>query len=64
MAQLKQVQAKLTQENCDHSQRAEALTKKLEELKKGLIIIKMEVRVSQDKLESSNASINDLIRQR
>ena len=52
LARLKQVQAKLTQENSDHAQRAKTIE------------IKVEGHVSQDKLESSIASINDVIRQR
>ena len=64
LAQLKQVHAKLTQENSDHAQRAEALMKKMEELRRGLINIKIEGRISQDKLELSIVSINDLYRQR
>ena len=64
MAQLKQVQAKLTQEKSDQAQRAEALKKEKEELRRGSTETKIKGRISQDKLELSNASVNDLIRQR
>ena len=40
MAQFKQVQAKLVQENSDHAQRAEVLMKEMEELRSVLIEIK------------------------
>ena len=63
MAQLEQLQTKLTQENNAHTQRAEVLVMEVEELKKGMIEIQMEERVSQSKLESSIETINDLIRQ-
>ena len=40
MGQLKQMQAKPTQENSDHAQRAEVLVKEVKELKRELIGIK------------------------
>ena len=64
VAQLKQVDAKLTQENKDHAQRAGVMVKEIDELRKGLIEIKMEGRSRQSKMDSSIASISDLIRQR
>ena len=64
MAQLEQLQTKLTQENNAHTQRAEVLVMEVEELKEGMIEIQMKGRVSQSKLESSIETINDLIRQR
>ena len=56
------MQAKLIQENNDHAQRAEVPMKEMDEMPKGLVEIQM--RDGQSKLESSNASINDLYRQR
>ena len=64
MTKLKQVQAKLTQENDEHAQRAEVLLREMDVTRKGLIEMKMEGRISQGKLESSIAPIQDLIRHR
>ena len=64
LAQLKQVLAKLMQENNDHAQRAEVLMKEMDEMRKGLVEMQMEGPISQGKLESSIASINDLFKQR
>ena len=57
MAQLKQVQAKLVQENGDHAQRAEVLMKEMDEFRRGVIEMKMEGRINQDKMETSMASV-------
>ena len=59
LTQLKQMQAKLMQENDEHAQRAEVLMKKT---RKGLVEIQMEERISQ--LESSIESNSDLFKQR
>ena len=64
MAQLKHVQAKLAQENKDKAQRAEVLIKEMNEMRTELVELEMEGRFDQNKLESSIASISDLIRQR
>ena len=56
MVRLKQVQAKLTQEeNSDYAQRAETLMSEMEQLRRAMIEIKADGRVHQDKLESSIA---------
>ena len=60
MAQLKQVQAKLVQENSDHAQRFEFLVKEVEELRRGLIGKKMARCISQSELETSLASIKGI----
>ena len=64
MARLKQIQAELAQENGDHARRAEVLMKEVEELRRGLIEIKMEGHINQGKLETSMASIKDLAEER
>ena len=64
MAQLKQVQAKLVQENGDHAQRAEVLMKEIDELRRGVIEMKMEGRINQDKMETSMASVKGLTEKR
>ena len=64
MAQLKQIQAELAQENSGHARRAEVLMKEVEELRRGLIEIMMEGHVNQGKLETSMASIKDLAEER
>ena len=46
MAQLKQVQAQLVQENGDHAQRAEVLMKEMDELRRGVIQMKVEERIN------------------
>ena len=60
MAQLKQVQAELSQENSDHAQRAEVLMKEMEELRRGVIEMKMEGHINQGKMETSMASVKGL----
>ena len=64
MAQLKHVQGKLAQENKDEAQRAEVLIKEMKEMRTELVELKMEGRFDQNELESSIASISNLIRQR
>ena len=61
---MKQVQAKLVQENGDHAQRAEVLMKKMDELRRGVIEKKMEGRINQDKMETSMASVMGLTERR
>ena len=63
-AQLKQVQAKLVQENGDHAQRAEVLMKEMDELRRRVIEMKMEGRINQDKMETSMASVKGLTEKR
>ena len=60
MAQLKQVQANLVQENGDHAQPAEVLMKEMEELRRGVIEMKMEGHINQGKMETSMASVKGL----
>ena len=60
MAQLKQVQAELSQENSDHAQPAEVLMKETEELRRGVIEMKMEGHINQGKMETSMASVKGL----
>ena len=64
MAQLKQVQAELSQENSDHAQRAEVLMKEVEELRRGVLEMKTEGRVNQDKMETTMASVKSPTEQR
>ena len=64
MAQLKQDQAKLVQENGDHAQRAEVLMKEMDELRRGVIEMKIEGRINQDKIETSMASVKGLTEKR
>ena len=64
MAQLKQIQAELAQENSDHARRAEILMKEMDELRRGVIEMKMEGRVNQGKMETSMASVKDLTEKR
>ena len=64
MAQLKQVQAELSQENSDHAQRAEVLMKEVEELRRGVLEMKTEGRINQDKMETTMASVKGLTEQR
>ena len=64
MAQLKQVQAELSQENSDHAQRAEVLMKEVEELRRGVLEMKTEGRINQDKMETTMASVKSLTEQR
>ena len=60
LAQLKQVQANLVQENGDHAQPAEVLMKEIEELRRGVIEMKMEGHINQGKMETSMASVKGL----
>ena len=64
MAQFKQIQAKLAEENNDFAQRAEVLVKEVEELRRELIDMKMEGRINQGKLETSMAWIKSLTEKR
>ena len=64
MAQLKQVQAELSQENSDHAQRAEVLMKEVEELRRGVLEMKTKGRINQDKMETTMASVKGLTEQR
>ena len=64
MAQLKQVQAELSQKNSDHAQRAEVLMKEVEELRRGVLEMKTEGRINQDKMETTMASVKGLTEQR
>ena len=64
MAQLKQVQTELSQENSDHAQRAEVLMKEVEELRRGVLEMKTEGRINQDKMETTMASVKGLTEQR
>ena len=64
MAQLKQIQAELAQENSDHARRAEVLMKEMDELRRGVIELKMEARINQDKMETSMASVKGLTEKR
>ena len=60
LAQLKQVQANLVQENGDHAQPAEVLMKEIEELRRGVIEMKMEGHINQDKMKTSMTSVKSL----
>ena len=64
VTQLKQVQAELSQENSDHAQRAEVLMKEVEELRRGVLEMKTEGRINQDKMETTMASVKGLTEQR
>ena len=64
LAHLKQIQTTLRKENKDYAQRVEGLMKEMDEMRKGLMEMKMDGRIRQGKLETSLASIHDLIRHR
>ena len=64
LAQFKEVKTTLRQENNDHAQLAGVLMKELDEMWKCLKGMKTEGCINQGKLESSIASIHNLIRYR
>ena len=64
LAQLSQVQSRLSRENKEHVMRADVIMRDMDEMIKGLLEIQAEGRQNQGRLEASMASLNDLIKQR
>ena len=58
------MQSRLARENNEQAMRADVYKRDMEEMRKGLLELQVEGRRSQEELEASMASINDLIKQR
>ena len=61
LAKLTQVQSRLAEENNEHALRDDAIMRDMDEMRRGLKEIQAEGRMSQERLEASIATINDLI---